>query len=165
MDKKNNKDKKPNHRPARTAEDLHKILDEMYLYIKGEHPDDTNQEGQDILFLTQLANWKGYSHQYFSDLLKSLDVLVEKKKCTLEKKNEILEKHRLIRDIIENRIVLAGLGNALNPTLTIFCLTNKYNWSNTLKTENNNTNTNKEEIDQEYTEAVKNLAKAIKSKK
>ena len=162
MDKKN-KEKKPNHRPARTADELHKILNEMYEYIKGEHPSDINQEGQNILFLTELANWKGYSHQYFSDLLKSLDVLVEKKTCTIKKKNEILEKHRLIRDTLENRIVLAGLGNNLNPTLTIFCLTNKYKWTNTLKTDNNH----KGELtaSPELIEATNNLTKAIKSKK
>lgn len=76
-------------------------------------------EDTDIVYISQLFIGRDCSRQRFSEW-----------KRDFSEYNEISDTIKRIEDILESRLVVGGLRNKLNPTMVIFTLKNKYNWSN-----------------------------------
>jgi hypothetical protein len=85
-------------------------LDEMQKYLNSE-------DGSDLVFLSELCLYRGYSHQKWSEISNKF-----------EKEKEIIDIIKKIEETLENRLYKAALTNQVNATMAIFGLKNKYKW-------------------------------------
>lgn len=95
-----------------TAEFYLNELNEIEKYI---HSDD----GSDVVFIIECCLYRGYSSNKWSEM-----------KNKFADNIELSETVKRIEDFLEVRLYKAGLTNAVNSTMAIAGLNNKYRWAN-----------------------------------
>lgn len=100
-----------------TAEFCKNELNEMMKHINSE-------DGSDVVLIKELCILRGFSHQKWSEIVNKFP-----------EEKEIQDTIKKIEDILEMRLYKAGLTNSVNPTMCIFGLKNKYNWTDKSETE------------------------------
>jgi hypothetical protein len=90
---------------------------EMYKYIT------ETKEGKNVIFISELTEWRGYSLQRWTDNLQAYD------------NEEITETIKRIESILELRLAKGMIAGKLNATGVIFTLKNKYKWKDKHETE------------------------------
>lgn len=95
-----------------TAEFCLNELNEIEKYIQSE-------DGEDVVFIIECCLYRGYSSNKWSEM-----------KNKFAENLELSETIKRIEDFLEVRLYKAGLTNAVNSTMAIAGLNNKYRWAN-----------------------------------
>lgn len=91
-----------------TEEFVLKELQDMYQEVL---------EDTELVFIGQLFEKRSYSRQRYSEWANKF-----------KDNAEISDAIKRLENLLETRLVIGGLKNKLNPTLTIFTLKNKHEW-------------------------------------
>jgi len=78
-----------------------------------------SEDGEDIVFIIECCLYRGYSSNRWSEM-----------KSKFKENEQISESIKRIEDFLEVRLYKAGLTNAVNSTMAIAGLNNKYRWAN-----------------------------------
>ncbi len=120
--KKNGKSKvgrEEKYTPKFVTDELQAMIDYM-----------NSEDGSDVIFISELCLHRGYSPQRWSE--------IANKYADNENISETIKR---IESILEIRLYKAGLTGAVNPTMALAGLNNKYKWING-KQLNENVNAN-----------------------
>lgn len=86
--------------------------------LNSEYPTEQDTKtANSIAFLQQLCHLRGYSHQRWSEWAAKHGA-----------DEQFADTTKMIEEILEARLVLAGLSNKVNPLIAIITLKEKYGW-------------------------------------